>query len=199
MSFFPTVLDDLIEHFAALPGVGYKSAQRFALHVLSLPENEIKSFSDAILAAKRGIKFCSVCQNLTDQDVCPICSSVNRNRSVVCVVSDPKDVIALERSREYNGLYHVLHGVISPLNHIGPEDIRIKELVDRVAEGEIKEIIMATNPDTEGETTAKYISRLLRPSGVRVTRLASGIPVGSNLEFADDATLARAIEGRREI
>lgn len=199
MSFFPSTLETLVEKFASLPGIGMKSAQRLAFYVLSLPDEEAMAFADAIVAAKRSVRCCSVCQNLTDRELCPVCSSDCRNSTVVCVVADPKDVAAIERTREYHGRYHVLHGVISPLNHVGPDDIRIKELVERVAEGGIEEIIMATNPDTEGETTAKYISRLLKPFGVKVTRLAYGIPVGASLEFADDATLLRAIEGRQEI
>ncbi len=199
MGVFPVTLENLIEKFASLPGIGYKSAQRLAFHVLALPDGEAEEFADAILKAKKSVHCCSVCMNLTDTDVCSVCSDIRRDESVICVVADPKDVIAIERTREYNGLYHVLHGVISPLNHVGPDDLKIKELVERVSDDTVKEIIMATNPDTEGETTAKYISRLLKPFGIRVTRLAYGIPVGSNLEFADDATLMRALEGRREI
>jgi recombination protein RecR len=199
MSFFPSSLENLIDHFASLPGIGRKSAQRLAFHILSLSDEEASAFADSIVDAKRSVHCCKRCQNLTDAEICPICLSPRRDDRVICVVSDPKDVLAIERSREYNGLFHVLHGVISPMNHIGPDDIKIKELVDRVADGGVEEVIMATNPDTEGETTAKYISRLLKPFGVKVTRLAYGIPVGSNLEFADDATLMRAIEGRQEI
>lgn len=199
MSFFPAALEVLIDKFAALPGIGYKSAQRLAFHVLGKTEEEAAEFAEAIVNAKRSVHYCKVCQNLTDKELCSICDDTRRDTTVVCVVSDAKDVIALERAREYNGLYHVLHGVISPLSHIGPDDIKIKELADRVASGEIEELIMATNPDTEGETTAKYIARLLKPFGVKVTRLAYGVPVGGNLEFADEATLMRAIEGRQEI
>ena len=199
MSFFPATLDNLVEKFASLPGIGLKSAQRLAFHILSLSDGEANAFAEAIVAAKKNVHCCSICQNLTDREECSICRSPTRDASVVCVVADPKDVAAIERAREFNGRYHVLHGVISPLNHVGPDDIKVRELVDRVAEGGIEEIIMATNPDTEGETTAKYISRLLKPFGVKVTRLAYGIPVGASLEFADDATLMRAIEGRQEI
>ena len=199
MTSFPATLENLIEKFASLPGIGYKSAQRLAFYILGQSDEEALSFADAIADAKRSVHCCSVCQNLTDMDVCGICTDSRRDATTVCVVADPKDVVAIERAREYNGLYHVLHGVISPMNHVGPDDIRIKELVSRVAEGDVQEIIMATNPDTEGETTAKYISRLLKPFGVKVTRLAYGIPVGGNLEFTDDATLLRAIEGRQEI
>lgn len=199
MSAFPSSLERLIEAFARLPGVGSKSAQRMAFYILSLDPAEAKSFADAIMAAKGEVHRCSVCQNLTDSDVCPICSDHRRDHSVICVVSDPKDLIAMERSREYNGVYHVLHGVISPMNHVGPDDIAVKELLARINSGEVSEVIMATNPDTEGEATAMYISRLIKPFGIKVTRIAYGIPVGSNLEFADDATLFRALEGRREM
>ncbi|MCR5663739.1 MAG: recombination mediator RecR [Oscillospiraceae bacterium] len=199
MSFFPASLEILIEKFASLPGVGRKSAQRLAFHVLALPDAEAKSFAEAILDAKEKVHCCRVCQNLTEGELCPICASDRRDRSLICVVSEPRDVLSIERGREYNGTYHVLHGVLSPMSHVGPDDIRIKELLVRVAEEKVEEVIMATNPDTEGEATAMYISRLLKPFGVRVTRLAYGIPVGSNLEFADDATLNRAIEGRTEM
>lgn len=199
MNVFPRPLDVLVEKFAALPGVGSKSAQRMAFFVLGLSDAEADAFAEAIREAKRKVKRCTVCQNLTDAEVCPVCSGAKRDRSVICVVTDPKDVAAMERGREYNGLYHVLHGVLSPMNHVGPDDITVKELLQRLADTTVKEVIMATNPDTEGEATAMYISRLIKPLGVRVTRIAYGIPVGSNLEFADDATLFRAIEGRREM
>ena len=200
MQYFPPALEALVEQFARLPGVGKKSAQRLAFFVLSLPQEEAAAFADAILKAKRDIACCPVCQNFTEGDgPCAICASSKRDKSTICVVADPKDVAAMERSREYGGLYHVLHGVISPMNHVGPDDIRVRELVARVAEGETQEVIMATNPDTEGEATAMYLSRLLKPFGVKITRLAYGIPVGSHLEFADDATLMRALEGRREM
>ena len=200
MQYFPPALEKLVEQFARLPGIGYKTAQRMAFFVLSLPEEDTRTFADAILGAKAAIRFCPVCQNLTEGDgPCVICRSAKRDQSTICVVADPKDVIAMERSREYNGTYHVLHGVISPMNHVGPDDLHIKELASRVAAGGIQEVIMATNPDTEGEATAMYLSRLLKPFGVKTTRLAYGIPVGSHLEFADDATLMRALEGRREM
>ena len=200
MQYFPPALENLVEQFAKLPGVGMKSAQRLAFYVLSMPEDEAAAFAQAILTAKSTIHCCPVCQNLTQgEGPCSICSSPRRDASTICVVADPKDVVAMERSREYPGLYHVLHGVISPMNHVGPDDIRVKELVDRVAKGDVREVIMATNPDTEGEATAMYLSRLLKPFQVRVTRLAYGIPVGSHLEYADDATLMRALEGRREM
>ena len=199
MNYFPNALDILIDKFASLPGIGRKSAQRLAFHVLSLPEEEALAFSDAIADAKKTIRCCSVCQNLTDQDICTICSSPKRDQSVICVVAEPRDVLSFERGREYDGVYHVLHGVLSPMRHIGPDDIRIQELVKRVADGGVSEVIMATNPDTEGEATAMYLSRLLKPFEVKVTRLAYGIPVGSNLEFADEATLLRALNGRVEM
>ncbi|MBQ1641796.1 MAG: recombination protein RecR [Oscillospiraceae bacterium] len=199
MSYFPASLETLIDKFAALPGIGRKSAQRLAFHVLSGSDEEADSFADAIKNAKENIHFCKVCQNLTEDEICPICSSTRRDRSLICVVSDPKDVLSIERGREYNGTYHVLHGVLSPMNHIGPDDIKIKELLVRLADEEVAEVIMATNPDTEGEATAMYISRLIKPFNIKVSRLAYGIPVGSNLEFADDATLNRAIEGRTEM
>ena len=200
MEYFPAPLEKLVEQFARLPGVGYKSAQRLAFYVLSLPEEEAAAFADAIVSAKRSIHCCPVCQNFAEGDgLCPICASPKRDQSVICVVADPRDVIAIERSREYRGRYHVLHGVLSPMNHVGPDDLHIRSLLDRVAQGSITEVIMATNPDTEGEATALYIARLLKPFGVKVTRLAYGIPVGGHLEFADDATLMRALEGRREL
>lgn len=199
MSFFPASLENLIDKFAALPGIGKKSAQRLAFYVLSLPDDEAKSFADAITTAKSSVHCCRICQNLTEGEVCQICASDRRDKSTICVVSEPRDVLSIERGREYNGTYHVLHGVLSPMSHVGPEDIRIKELLVRAAEPGVEEVIMATNPDTEGEATAMYISRLLKPFDIKVTRLAYGIPVGSNLEFADDATLNRAIEGRTEM
>ena len=199
MQFFPAALQDLTDQFARLPGIGGKTAQRLAFHVLSLPLEEAEEFAQAILRAKQEVHTCPRCQNLTDRELCPICDDPTRDQSVICVVAEPKDVIAMERSREFRGVYHVLHGVISPLNHVTQEDIRIRELLHRVGEGDVREIIMATNPDTEGEATAMYISRLLRPMEVKVTRLAYGIPVGSQLEYADEVTLSRALEGRQEM
>ncbi len=199
MQYFPTALQELADQFARLPGIGGKTAQRLAFHVLELPQEEAQAFADAILAAKQTVHTCPVCQNLTDKELCPICDNDGRDKSVICVVAEPKDVIAMERSREFNGLYHVLHGVISPLNHVTQDDIRIKELLVRVAAGGVQEVIMATNPDTEGEATAMYISRLLRPMEIKVTRLAYGVPVGSQLEYADEVTLSRALEGRQEM
>ncbi len=199
MRYFPAALERLTEQFARLPGVGGKTAQRLAFHILSLPREEAEAFAEAITEARAKVRPCPVCQNLTDRELCPICGDSERDQGLVCVVAEPRDVAALERAREYRGVYHVLHGVISPLNHMGPDDIRIKELLSRVAKGNIREVIMATNPDTEGEATAMYLSRLLRPLEVKVTRLAYGIPVGSQLEYADEITLLRAIEGRQEI
>ena len=200
MEYFPPALENLVEHFAKLPGIGMKTAQRLAFHVLSLPTEEAEAFAQAISQAKQDIHCCPVCQNFTQGDgPCSICASPRRDPSTICVVADPKDVVAMERSREYQGLYHVLHGVISPMNHVGPDDLHIKSLLERVAAGGVGEVIMATNPDTEGEATAMYLSRLLKPFQVKVTRLAYGIPVGSHLEYADDATLMRALEGRREM
>lgn len=199
MTFFPASLETLIERFASLPGIGRKSAQRLAFHILSLPDGEAEAFAGAILDAKKNVHTCPVCQNLTDGELCSICANEKRDKTTICVVAEPRDVLSIERSREYDGVYHVLHGVLSPMSHIGPDDIRVAELVSRIAAGGVEEVIMATNPDTEGDTTAMYISRLLKPFEVKVTRLAYGIPVGSNLEFADDATLLRALEGRREM
>lgn len=199
MQAFPVALERLSEQFARLPGIGSKTAQRLAFHVLSLPEEEAQAFADAIVAAKREVRTCPVCQNLTDGALCPICADPKRDHGTVCVVAEPRDLLALERAREYQGVYHVLHGVISPLNHQGPDQIRIRELLSRVREGQVREVIMATNPDTEGEATAMYISRLLRPLEIKVTRLAYGVPVGSQLEYADEITLLRALEGRQEI
>ena len=199
MQYFPAALQELADQFAKLPGIGGKTAQRLAFYVLGLPIDEAQAFADAIIEAKNTVHTCPVCQNLTDKEVCPICGDPSRDRGLICVVADPKDVIAMERSREFLGVYHVLHGVISPLNHVTQDDIRIKELLQRVGTGEVREVIMATNPDTEGEATAMYISRLLRPMEVKVTRLAYGVPVGSQLEYADEVTLSRALEGRQEM
>ena len=200
MEFFPPALERLVEQFARLPGIGTKSAQRLAFYVLSLPQEEADAFAGAITQAKSAISLCPVCQNFSQgEGPCSICASPRRDKGTICVVADPRDVVAMERSREYNGLYHVLHGVISPMNHVGPDDLHIQDLVQRVAEDGVREVIMATNPDTEGEATAMYLSRLLKPFQVKVTRLAYGIPVGSHLEYADDATLTRALEGRMEM
>ena len=199
MQYFPAALQELADQFGRLPGIGGKTAQRLAFHVLSMPLEDAQSFAEAILEAKKTVHTCPICQNLTDREICPICDDALRDRSVICVVAEPKDVIAMERSREFGGVYHVLHGVISPLNHVSQDDIKIRELLHRVASGEVREVIMATNPDTEGEATAMYISRLLRPMEIKVTRLAYGVPVGSQLEYTDEVTLSRALEGRQEI
>lgn len=199
MQYFPAALQNLTDHFARLPGIGGKTAQRLAFHVLSLPLEDAEEFANAILDAKKTVHTCPVCQNLTDREICSICSDDARDADVICVVAEAKDVIAMERSREFHGVYHVLHGVISPLNHVTQDDIKIRELLQRVGQNPIREVIMATNPDTEGEATAMYISRLLRPMEVKVTRLAYGVPVGSQLEYADEVTLSRALEGRQQI
>ncbi len=189
----------LIEEFAKLPGVGRKTAQRSAFHILNLPEEKARDFSQAILDARTKIKKCPVCGNLTDGELCPICSAKGREAGLICVVEDPRDVLAFERTKEYNGVYHVLHGLISPMDGVGPEQINVKSLLERVAKGQVGEVIMATNPTVEGEATAMYIARLLKPLGVKVTRLAYGIPVGGNLEYADEVTLYRALAGRSEL
>ena len=199
MSFFPASLENLVDHFAALPGVGRKSAQRLAFYVLGLSDDEAQSFADATTDTTKKVHRCRIRQNLTEGDICSSCASQTRDKSIICVGSEPRDVLSIERGREYNGTYHVLHGVLSPMSHVGPDDIRIKELLVRVAEEDVEEVIMATNPDTEGEATAMYLSRLLKPFGIKVTRLAYGIPVGSHLEFTDDATRNRASDGRTEI
>lgn len=192
-------LTELIAQFERLPGIGRKTAQRLAFSILEQPPERAEKFAEALVNARRKIHFCKVCQGLTDKEVCDICDDNRRDRSVICVVAEPKDIMAFERTREYAGLYHVLHGVISPLDGIGPDQLRIKELMARLGSGEVNEIIMATNPTVEGEATASYISRLVKPMGIKVTRLAYGIPVGGDLEYADEFTLARALEGRNEI
>lgn len=192
-------LNELINQFSRLPGIGKKTAQRLAFSILEQPPERAKQFAEALINAREKIHFCKVCQSLTDLDVCSICANEQRDKSVICVVEDPKDVMAFERTREFSGVYHVLHGVISPLDNVGPDDLKIKELMARLASGEVKEIIMATNPTVDGEATASYISRLVKPMGVKVTRLAYGVPVGADLEYADEYTLARALEGRNEI
>lgn len=199
MSFYIEPIEILSEKFRRLPGVGKKSAVRMAFSVLDLSTEEAEAFAEAILDAKRNVRLCSVCGNMTDSEICAVCSDTERDRSTVCVVEDSRDVIAFERVREYNGLYHVLGGAISPLAGIGPGDLTTDLLLKRVAEGEITEVIIATNPNVEGETTAMYLSRLLSPLNVKTSRLAYGVPVGGNLEYADEVTLNRAIEGRREI
>lgn len=192
-------LTELINQFARLPGIGKKTAQRLAYSILEQPPERAKAFADALVNAKEKIHFCKVCEGLTDKDICSVCEDTLRDRSTICVVEEPKDVYVFERTREYKGLYHVLHGVISPLDGIGPDKLKIKELMARLADGTVKEIIMATNPTVEGEATASYISRIVKPMGIKVTRLAYGIPVGGDLEYADEYTLSRALEGRNEI
>jgi recombination protein RecR len=188
----------LIEEFNKLPGIGPKSAQRLTYHIVRMPTQEARSLAEAILAVKEKLVFCSSCQNITETDPCIICSNPRRDRETICVVEEPLDVLALERARCYRGLYHVLHGVVSPMNGIGPDDLRIKELLARLKEGSVKEVVLATNPNLEGEATAMYIQRLIAPLGIRVTRLARGLPVGGDLEYADEVTLARAFQGRQE-
>ena len=192
-------LERLVDKFESQPGIGHKSAQRIAYHVLNMNKEDAIAFSKAITDAHESIHYCSVCCNLTDSDLCPVCRSDNRDKSIICVVEDPRDVFAIERTNEFNATYHVLHGAISPLGGVGPDQLRIKELLKRVQSADVQEVIMATNPTVEGEATAMYISRLLKPLGIRVTRLAYGIPVGGDLEYADEVTLSRAIEGRQEL
>jgi recombination protein RecR len=199
--FVPTAqpVSRLIEEFNKLPGIGPKTAQRLTYFLVRMPEKEARALAEAILAVKEKIVFCSVCYNITDSDPCLICRGEGRDKTKICIVEEPLDILALERTREYNGLYHVLHGVISPMDGIGPDDLKIKELLKRVENGGVEEVILATNPSLEGEATAMYIHRLLAPLGIRVTRLARGLPVGADLEYADEVTLTRALEGRQEI
>jgi len=199
MSNFVLPVAKLIEEFSKLPGIGKKTAQRLAFHILNTREDDAVSLAEAIIEAKRKTRYCSVCSNITDIDPCNICTSTKRNKRVICVVEDPRDIAAMERIREYNGLYHVLHGAISPMEGIGPEDIKIKELLMRLQGDDIDEIILATNPNIEGEATSMYISKLVKPMGIKVTRIAHGVPVGGDLEYADEVTLAKALEGRREL
>lgn len=199
MNYYSAPVARLIEEFEKLPGIGHKTAQRLAFHVLNLPEDRVQGLTEAIKDAKHKTRYCSVCSNLTDIDPCSICSAPNRDGSVICVLEDPRDVVALEKTREFKGHYHVLHGAISPMDGVGPEDIKIKELLARIAGGNVREVILATNPNIEGEATAMYISKLLKPLGIKTTRIAHGIPVGGDLEYADEVTLAKALEGRREI
>ena len=199
MKQYPRPLAKLINELSKLPGIGYKSAQRLAFHILSLKDNEAKGLADAITEAKSEMKYCSVCGNLTDQDPCVICSDNSRREDIICVVESPRDVAAMERIKEFDGLYHVLNGVISPMDGIGPDDINLKSLIKRLQEKDIKEVIVATNPNIEGEATAMYIARLLKPAGIKVTRIAHGLPVGGDLEYADEVTLLKAVEGRREL
>jgi recombination protein RecR len=199
MSYYAAPLSKLIEQFEKLPGIGRKTAQRLAFYLISLPKEQTDEFASAIIDAKKNMHYCKICQDLTDREVCKICESITRNKTIICVVEQPKDIISFEKTRDYDGLYHVLHGVISPMDGIGPDQIKIKELIKRLNDEKVIEIIMATNPDVEGEATAMYISRLFKPMGVKVTRIAYGIPVGGDLEYADEVTLSRALEGRTEI
>ncbi len=192
-------LNELTAQFEKLPGIGKKTAQRLAFYVITAPEDYARRFANALTDARSKIRLCRCCQALTDNEVCPVCSDMTRDKSVICVVSDPKDVLAFERTREYKGVYHVLHGVISPLEGISPEKLKIRELMSRLADGTVKEVIMATDPTVEGEATAGYISRFIKPMGIKITRLAYGVPVGGNLEYADEVTLQRALDGRNEI
>ena len=199
MKYYAKPLARLINELSRLPGIGGKTAQRLAFHILSMEEKEARALADSIIEAKQKMTYCSVCGNLTDTDPCVICSDPSRDRSVICVVETPKDVVAMEKIKEYNGLYHVLHGAISPMEGIGPEDINLKQLIVRLQNEDVRELILATNPNIEGEATAMYIARLIKPSGVRVSRIAHGIPVGGDLEYADEVTLLKAMEGRREL
>ncbi len=198
MEYSPSI-EKLIESFEKLPSIGHKTAQRLAFYMLDLNMEEIKEFTDSIINAKNNLKFCSKCYNISDTDPCNICSNPKRDESIICVVEEVRDVLAMERTHEFNGVYHVLHGSISPMNGVGPDDIRIKELLTRLMDGKVKEIILATNPRVEGEATSMYISKLVKPLGVKVTRIARGIPIGGDLEYTDEVTLAKALEGRNEI
>ena len=199
MKQYPKPLAKLINELSKLPGIGSKSAQRLAFHILALEDREAAQLAEAITTAKREMKYCSVCGNLTDEDPCAICSDSSRREDIICVVESPRDVMAMERIKEYNGLYHVLHGVISPMEGIGPEDINLTSLIQRLQANDVKELIIATNPNIEGEATAMYIARLIKPAGIKVTRIAHGIPVGGDLEYADEVTLLNSLEGRREL
>ena len=198
MEFYPVAIEKLIDEFSRLPGIGSKTAQRLTLHVLNLPQEEVTEFANALIQARGTVKYCSVCGNFTDKDPCAVCSNPSRDQNTICVVEQPKDIMSIEKVKEFNGVYHVLHGNISPMQGRGPNDIRIKELVSRMAT-DIKEVIVATNPTIEGEATAMYISRVLKPLDIKVTRIASGMPVGGELDYADEVTLSKALEGRKEI
>ena len=198
-NYYGTPINRLIEAFARLPGIGGKSAQRLAFHIIAMPEEQVTALAGAITEAKRNVRYCEICRNLTEISPCAVCASPKRDAATVMVVEDPRDMAAYERTNEYRGLYHVLHGAISPMNGVGPDDLKIKELLDRLHGSAIGEIILATNPNVEGEATALYLSRLLKPLGVKVTRIAHGVPVGGDLEYVDEVTLAKALEGRREL
>ena len=199
MSLYAPSIEKLIESFEKLPSIGHKTAQRLAFYMLDLSNEEVKEFTDSIINAKKNLKFCSKCFNISDTEPCNICSNPKRDESIICVVEDVRDVLAMERTHEFSGVYHVLHGSISPMNGVGPDDIKIKELLSRIMEGNVKEIILATNPRVEGEATSMYISKLVKPLGVKVTRIARGIPVGGDLEYTDEVTLTKALEGRSEM
>ena len=199
MEYYSSQISQLIEQLSSLPGIGTKTAQRLAFHILSLDDAEAQALADSITEAKREMKYCSICGNLTDQDPCAICSDQSRRTDVICVVESPKDVAAMERIREFNGQYHVLNGVISPMEGVGPEDINLRSLIKRLQNSDVRELIIATNPNIEGEATAMYIARLIKPAGIKVTRIAHGLPVGGDLEYADEVTLLKAMEGRREL
>lgn len=199
MDYYALPIANLIDQFSKLPGIGRKSAQRLAFYVLDMDQLEVEKLAASILEAKEKIMFCEICGNLTDKNICHICKNESRDKSLICVVEGPRDIIAMEKSKEYKGLYHVLHGVISPMENVGPQDIRIKELLNRLGTDEVKEVVVATNPTVEGEATAMYISKLIKPLGVKVTRIAHGIPVGGDLEYFDEITLARAMDNRREM
>lgn len=199
MNYYGDPVSRLIEELASLPGIGAKSAQRMAFHIINMPREKAESLANAILEAKRKVRYCSVCCNITDEDICPICASDKRDRSTIMVVEDPRDMAAYEKTRGYNGLYHVLNGAISPLTGVGPDDVKIKELLKRLEKGGVEELILATNPNVEGEATAMYIAKIVKPLGIKVTRIANGVPVGGDLEYIDEVTLSRALEGRREI
>lgn len=199
MEYFVPPLEILIEQFAKLPGIGRKTATRLAFHILNCSDRDAKDFAEAVINAKEQVKCCKICQNITDTEICSLCESPKRDKTVICVTESPKDVISIEKTNEYHGLYHVLHGAISPMDNIGPNDIKIPELLDRLKGDEVKEVIMATNPTIEGEATAMYIAKLIKPFGIKVTRIAHGVPVGGDLEYADEVTLTKAMEGRREM
>lgn len=198
MDFYPVAIEKLIGEFAKLPSIGQKTAQRLTLHILNLPDEEVKEFADALVKARGTIKYCSICGNFTDTDPCSICGNPNRDKSTICVVEQPKDIMTMEKVKEFNGLYHVLHGNLSPMQGRGPQDIKIRELVARMSDT-VKEVIIATNPNIEGEATAMYIAKILKPLDVKVTRIAAGIPVGGDLEYADEVTLSKALQGRTQI
>ena len=199
MSYYSPSIEKLIESFERLPSIGHKTAQRLAFYMLDLKEEDTNQFINSIVNAKKNLKYCSKCYNISDSDPCFICGNPKRDESIICVVEDVRDIVAMERTHEFQGVYHVLHGTISPMNGVGPEDIKLKELLNRISEGNIKEIIIATNPRVEGEATSMYISKLVKPLGIKVTRIAHGIPVGGDLEYTDEVTLTKALEGRREI